>query len=54
MKYRVEWWQRVEKKPHSKRQSVVLFNEDDVLHLVKNIEKQYGVSTIDVIPVMSD
>lgn len=54
MKYRVEWWQRVNKKPHSKRQSVVFFNEEDVLHFVTNLEQQDGVSTVDVIPVMGD
>ena len=34
MKYRVEWWQRQDRW-HSKRQSVVMFNDEDVLHLVK-------------------
>ena len=38
MKYRVEWW-RSKQKGYRSRQSVVLFNDADVLHLVKNIQE---------------
>lgn len=53
MKYRVEWWQRQDRL-HSKRQSVVLFDDEDVLHLVKNIQLDPDVSTVDVIPVLGE
>ena len=53
MKYRIEWWQRQDRM-HSKRQSVVMFNDEDVLHFVKNIQQDPDVSTVDVIPVMGD
>ena len=53
MKYRVEWWKR-KKKGCSRRQSVVLFNDEDVLHLVKNIQLDPNVSTVDVVPVLGE
>ena len=53
MKYRIEWWQRQDRL-HSKRQSVVMFNDEDVLHFVKNIQLDPDVSTVDVIPVMGE
>mgnify|MGYP000648380063 CR=1 FL=1 len=53
MKYRIEWWQRQDRL-HSKRQSVVMFNDEDVLHFVKNIQQDPEVSTVDVIPIMGE
>ncbi len=53
MKYRVEWW-RSKQKGYRSRQSVVLFNDADVLHLVKNIQEDPNVSTVDVIPVLGE
>jgi hypothetical protein len=53
MKYRIEWWQRQDRM-HSKRQSVVMFNDEDVLHFVKNIQQDPDVSTVDVIPIMGE
>lgn len=53
MKYRVEWLKR-KQKGYSSRQSVVLFNDVDVLHLVKNIKEDPNVSTVDVIPVLGE
>lgn len=53
MKYRIEWWQRQDRM-HSKRQSVVMFNDEDVLHFVKNIQQDPEVSTVDVIPIMGE
>ena len=53
MKYRIEWWQRQDRM-HSKRQSVVMFNDEDVLHFVKNIQQDPAVSTVDVIPIMGE
>ena len=53
MKYRIEWWQRQERM-NSKRQSVVMFNDEDVLHFVKNIQQDPDVSTVDVIPILGE
>ena len=53
MKYRIEWWQRQDRL-HSKRQSVVMFNDEDVLHFVKHIQQEPDVSTVDVIPILGE
>ena len=52
MKFRVEWWKR--KKKGCSRQSVVLFNDYDVLHFVKNIQLDPNVRTVDVIPGLGE
>ena len=52
MKYRIEWWKR-KKKGHS-RQSVVMFTDEDVLHVVKHIQQEPDVSTVDVIPILGE
>lgn len=53
MKYRVEWWKR-KKKECTSRQSIVLFNDEDVLHFVKNIQLDPSVSSVDVFPVLGE
>jgi len=53
MKYRIEWWQRKDRAANE-RQSVVMFNDDDVLHFIKNIQMDPDVSTVDVIPLMGE
>lgn len=53
MKYRIEWWKR-KQKGYSSRQSVVMFNDADVVHFVKNIQLDPNVSTVDVFPVMGE
>ena len=53
MKFRIEWWQRKDRL-HNERQSVVMFNDDDVVHFVKNIQKDPDVSTVDVFPVLGE
>ena len=52
MKYRIEWWQRQDRL-HSKRQSVVMFTDEDVLHC-----EAYSTRTrrenVDVIPILGE